>query len=454
MPHSPNPTVERASRVAACLLAAALVAPALVPGAHAQEAPPVAQESQRAPALDRGRAAESRASRVGSAAVERIDQARVPLRYVRARTGGVTIRNLADVHGLPIVDAPEGALLAVHGETAGWLEVDVPGGLPVWVFGRYLREVEGTPGVLEVTNNNVNMRPRAGSDVNNFPLGTRLVAGDQVAEITREDPTKPLEETWVQIWAPPAACGWVQAERTVPLVDGEIGPELWLAAETALASGEVPTGRGTAARTEPREAAAPTPASLRIEEAQAAIALADELFAVERERAAPDFEALRDAYRRALEPDTGGAFTALVDQKLATVDTLEEIVRTRALLEEERVARRREHERRQREQWDRLRERDPFYGRFAVRGVLESFQDSQGRRTYRVVRGGEAQAVVTCTSGRYDLELFVGRELGLDGGFVVVAEHDPALGASPFGEASAFVAGLPSIDIASIDVLQ
>jgi hypothetical protein len=379
---------------------------------------------------------------------------REPLRYVRARTGGVTVRNLADVHGLALVDAPEGALLAVYGETAGWLEVDVPGGLPVWVFGRYLREVEGAPGVLEVTNNNVNMRPRAGSDVNNFPLGTRLVAGDQVAEIEREDPTKPLAENWVRIWAPPAACGWVQAERTLPVAEGEDGRALWTMEELALASGEKPKGRATAARNEPREASAPSPLTSRIAIAQAAVAAADDLFALERERASPDFDALRDAYRKALEPDTGGAFDALVEQKLASIDALAEIVRTRALLEEERAARRREHERRQREQWEQLRERDPFYGRFAVRGLLESFQDSQGRRTYRVVRGGAPQCVVNCPSGRYDLDLFVGRELGLDGGFVVVAEPDATVGIQPAGEAAAFVAGLPSIDVVALEVLR
>jgi len=415
-----------------------------------QEAPP----TSRPPiANDESVSVAGRSTRVvATASAESV--VREPLRYVRARTGGVTIRNLADVHGLALVDAPEGALLAVYGETAGWLEVDIPGGLPVWVFGRYLREVEGTPGVLEVTNNNVNMRPRAGSDVNNFPLGTRLVAGDQVAEIEREDPTKPLAEVWVRIWAPPAACGWVQAERTLPVAEGEDARTLWLNDELALASGETPKGRATAARNEPREASAPGPLTARIESAQAAIAAADDLFAAERERASPDFEALRDAYRAALVPDTGGAFDALVEQKLASIDALAEIVRTRALLEEERAARRREHERVQREQWDQLRERDPFYGRFAVRGVLESFQDSQGSRTYRIVRGGAPQCVVSCASGRYDLDLFVGRELGLDGGFVVVLEHDTALGSHPAGEAAAFVASLPSIDAATLEVLR
>ncbi|MEZ5977977.1 MAG: hypothetical protein R3F34_07155 [Planctomycetota bacterium] len=377
-------------------------------------------------------------------------KSRTPLRYVQARSGGATVRNLADVQGLPLVDVPTNGLLAVYGESAGWLEVDVPGGLPVWVSGRYVGEVEGAPGVLEVTRNNVLMRPRAGTDVNNFPLGLRLFAGDQVAEISREDAAVPLAETWVRIWAPPGACGYVQADRTAPLAQGENGVDRWAREEKALAASATPSGRGAVPKNEAsvREAAAPT--SERATLVQAALDKVDERFESERLRAVPDFDGLRDAYRGVLALEGGDAFASSVTQKLERVDALEEIHRTRALLEEERVERQRERERRQREQWERLRERDPFYGRFAVRGVLERFQDSRGARTYRVTRGGDPQAVLRCTSERYDLEVFVGREIGLDGGFVVVEEASLPLDPS----ISAFVRDLPVLDVATIEVLR
>jgi|GEM_PF-2911524 len=375
-----------------------------------------------------------------------------PQRFVRARSGGVTVRNLADVHGVPLADVRADGLMAVYGESAGWLEVDVPGGLPVWVFGRYLREVEGVEGVLEVTHNNVNMRPRAGSDVNNFPLTVRLVAGDQVAVIAREDPDAPLAETWVRIWAPPGACGWVQTERTEPLADGIDGAAIWSAAETALASGGAPTGRGRAQRSSDASEVGVTEATAPVGTvaAREALATADELFMAERGLDRPDFASMRDAYERVRALDPDGELATIVAGKLDTVGALEEVWRTRMLLEEERVERQREQARRQREQWERLRERDPFYGHFAVRGELQRFQGSDGAVSYRVVRGGVPRAAVRCTSGRFELDLFVGREVGLDGGFQIGA--DAAAGLSP--EAAAFVADLPAIDLASIEILD
>lgn len=384
---------------------------------------------------------------------------RQPQRFVRARSGGVTVRNLADVHGVPLADVRSDELLAVYSETAGWLEVDVPGGLPVWVFGRYLQEVEDTPGVLEVTHNNVNMRPRPGSDVNNFPLMVRLVAGDQVAVIAKENEDAPLDETWVRIWAPPGACGFVQAERTESLPASEDGTALWQAAETALATGVEPTGRGRAERGDSApvasssdsagvtEASAPASGALAAREALTA---ADERFDVERDRERPDFEFLRDAYRLASDLDADGALSEVIANKLETVEALEEVWRTRVLLEEQRVERQRELARRQREEWERLRERDPFYGHFAVRGRLESFQDTDGLTSYRIVRGGQARAAVLCTDERYELDLFVGREIGLDGGFQVGT--DAAAGLS-LG-AAAFVADLPAIDVVAIEILE
>ncbi|QDU85352.1 hypothetical protein Pla163_24800 [Planctomycetes bacterium Pla163] len=384
---------------------------------------------------------------------------RQPQRFVRARSGGVTVRNLADVHGVPLADVRSDELLAVYSETAGWLEVDVPGGLPVWVFGRYLQEVEGSPGVLEVTRNNVNMRPRPGSDVNNFPLMVRLVAGDQVAVIAKENEDAPLDETWVQIWAPPGACGFVQAERTASLPAAEDGAALWQAAETALATGVEPSGRGRAERSESAsasngtgsagvtEASAPAPGALAAREALAA---ADDRFEIERERERPDFEFLRDAYGRVSALDADGALSEVVANKLETVEALEEVWRTRVLLEEQRVERQRELARRQREEWERLRERDPFYGHFAVRGLLQSYQGTDGVASYRIVRGGQARAVVQCASGRYELELFVGREIGLDGGFRVGTDAAAGLDLG----AAEFVADLPTIDVTSIEILE
>lgn len=445
------------------LLLGAPSADAAAPGAQdgssdapaSQEHEPATQDPATQDSEDRDASRGQEGTEEGSSsdADAREPQHREPQRFVRARTGGVTVRNLADVNGVPLADVREGGLMAVYSETAGWLEVDVPGGLPVWVFGRYVREVEDAEGVLEVTHNNVNMRPGPGNDVNNFPLMVRLVAGDQVAVIERQEPDAELSETWVRIWAPPGACGWVQAERTLGIDEGTDGAAVWAEAEAALASGLEPKGRGRAQRSastldgvETVEAAAPVGAAV----ARDALAAADAVFERERERQRPDFAEMRDAYDRVAALDTNGDLEGIVFGKLQTVDALEDVWRTRMLLEEERAERQRELARRQREQWERLRERDPFYGHFAVRGSLERFQSADGVTSYRVVRGGDPRAAVRCTSGRFELDLFVGREVGLEGGFQVGT--DAASGLT--SDVAAFVADLPAIDITAIEILD
>src|SRR5688572_24781713 len=130
-----------------------------------------------------------------------------PLRYARVAVEGAAIRNLPDVKAKTIAQPAKGDLVAVYKEvSSGWLEVEVPGGFAVWVFGKYL-EPTAEEGVYEVNGNAVNLRPGPSSDlstdVTNFPLPQRLQAGDKLRLIALQDPAKPLAETWAQVWSPP-----------------------------------------------------------------------------------------------------------------------------------------------------------------------------------------------------------------------------------------------------------
>ena len=60
--------------------------------------------------------------------------------------------------------------------------------------------------------------------------------------------------------------------------------------------------------------------------------------------------------------------------------------------------------------------------RFDATGWLRYDKHATGRGRYRLEKGRKLIAYVTCTSGRYDLKLFDGIELGVRGGRQVGGE--------------------------------
>ncbi len=336
---------------------------------------------------------------------------RQPLRYARARDGGASVRNVADAQGLSIGEVQTGVLLAVYSERAGWVEVDAPGGFAVWVFGRFL-ERTSDEGVLAVTQNNVNMRPSPSTEVSYFPLAQQLQAGDRLTLIELKDPNEDLAKTWVRVWTPPGATGWVQAARTEPLPSGTDGAALWSQAEEVL----LEKSRAGGARA--IEATAPRPGA-----AKSALDLAQSLLATERKKPTPDFDAVRAAFRSVLELEPAETLRSQAEQALDLVATLESDAASRANLVQEQQRRQQELAKRQEETWKEQAARDPFDSRFAVRGVLERSAAADGSPLFRVLRGDATVARVTVNSGRYDLNLFAGYEIGLEGmtGFAVDA---------------------------------
>jgi hypothetical protein len=337
-----------------------------------------------------------------------VEQGPTPERYVRAGEGGVTLLNLRDSAGQPLWRVPAGGLLAVYKESAGWLGVDVPGGFPVWVYGRYLRP-SGLPGVLEVTGSAINMRPLPSRDEDSFNIRTKLMAGDRVTQIGVDDPSKPLAESWVQIISPEGAYGWVRSLETVPLLRDERGAELWAAAEAELETREGALRRRDGLEVGVTEAAAAVPAS----PAAAKLAEAAERMGAETEKSLPDFDAVRALFAevRELQPD---AETLLELERLSSrLDLNEELYRAAAQLEELKLERRREAQRLQAQRLQEIKPRDPLYGRFDLRGKLESFRDASGHVTYALRQGLHTAAQIECRDGRYELERFVGCDLGL-----------------------------------------
>ena len=64
--------------------------------------------------------------------------------------------------------------------------------------------------------------------------------------------------------------------------------------------------------------------------------------------------------------------------------------------------------------WEASRAKDPLGGIFATRGVLLR-RTQDGVPTYVIRFGGQTVAELFCKSGRYDLGMFAGYEVGVQG---------------------------------------
>ena len=349
------------------------------------------------------------------------------LRYARVNVDGARVLNLADDKGKEIARPERGALVAVLREQAGgWLEVEMPGGFPVWVFGRYLKPL-AEEGIYEVTGNAVNMRPEPSSDVTNFPLPDRLQAGERVRGIELLEPGKPLNETWVRVWSPPGVHGLLRASSVETLPAGQDGAALWSSAMQTLP--EAPP-RQEVRRGEENPA--------ERQEADARRALERARADLERERAkdTPDYGGVRSALNAVLSEAPGGAVAIEARSELRALETLEEAAALKAELERERSLRQEEALKRQQEVWAKSRAKDPLGAIFRARGVLERRTGTDGTPRYFVRFGGESQCELLCTSGRYDLSTFAGYDIGVQG-----------------SDAPSRTSGEPALEVTRIEVI-
>jgi len=340
--------------------------------------------------------------------------------YGRVAVDEAPIRNLADERGMEIASVARGALLEVHRELAGWLEVEVPGGFSVWVHGRYLQPVSGEEGVYEVTRNAVNLRPRPKSDVTNFPLPQRLHAGDRVRGIALQEPSQPLDANWVNVWSPPGVCAWIQASAVKDLAAGEDGKALWDAAiaelatsapqKTPVAKAPVPAS-APVAPAKPAKADAPAP-----DEAQARADLerGRELLSAAVASSADDLAPARSALEAAADKATpDGEVAGDVAQELERLAFYEEAARLRSELAQARQQLTDEVQKRREEALDEARQHDPLAGVYTSRGLLTRQVSVDGTPRYFLSYGGTVRSELLCPGGRYSLDDFAGYDVGV-----------------------------------------
>jgi len=347
--------------------------------------------------------------------------------YRRIAVREAIVRNLADESGVEILRMPRGGLVRVRSEVSGWLSVEAPGGFPVWIFGRYLTPTT-EPDVLEVTGNAVNLRPRPKSDVNSFPLPQRLHAGDRVRVIEVEDPNLPLAETWVRAWSPEGVRAYVRSRDVEVLGADEDGPTLWSESLTRL-----PKERAPAPKVAPpaEEAAEAQGSRSEVSQARARKAIDEARARLEAEKVAeqPDFAAVRTRVAEAQELDPGGALAVEAQFLLEQVTFYEELAAVRSDLESRRTAAAGVHDAQLQELEARVLAKDPLRGAFLSRGVLVRRLEVDGTPRFHLYFGGRTVSEVVCTSGRYDLTVFSGYEVGVQGSELAAASAGDAAAA-------------------------
>jgi hypothetical protein len=332
-------------------------------------------------------------------------------RFGRVRTATAQVRNLPDDKGLALATPAPGTLVRIGRERAGWLEVEVPGGYPVWVHGGFLRATSEAD-VFEVTRNSVNVRPNPVADVLNYPLPQRLHAGDRLRVIERNDAALPLAEDWVRVWSPPGVSAWLRASDVEPLAPGTDGLALWTAAEKSPPS--APPRPAPRQRVEPK----PAPTAADGAEAQAASKALDaawDLLRAESKKDTPDFDAVRASFETLLAGNPGGELAARARQGIERADALREVHELRLALDREREEREAAVAAAREAVFERSLAKDPLLGVFAARGVVERTVGTDGTPRFLLRRGDRVQGELFCASGRYDLSLFAGLEVGVQG---------------------------------------
>lgn len=355
--------------------------------------------------------------------------------------GATAVRNFPDRNGASFIEVEAGTIVRAFSTSQGippFREVEVGGGFPVWVFGKYLQPTN-VDGVLVVSGSRVNMRPSPDLTPGAMPLrSSKLNAGQRVKLIKRANKATSLSEDWVLIQAPANTRAWIEASMLTP-VDKAEGGAAWKAAAVPLPTKS--TAKAAAAE-KPREIKAP-----RItEETAAQLTKADAAFDRVIELRSPTSEDWREvvvAYDAVIASAPEGTIT------LQNAQTRHRTAVARmelASLREDVSSQARKHDAELSKVNAYLETREARgsarQGRFRERGWLKQ-QKVDGRTAWYLSFAGETVAEVVCNSRRYDLSFYEGHDLGILG-----VEIKPYV-----VQTATTAAAPPVIDIGRIEVL-
>lgn len=337
-------------------------------------------------------------------------------------TEGAVARSFPDRNATAVAELPSGTFLKIIETSEGtrpFHRVEVAGSFQVWVHGRYLAET-GVDGVFTVTGDRLNMRPAPSGGADSFPLPDRLDRGAQVEFCARFDESLPLSEDWVKIWAPRGSTAWVEASKTAAAADAVKASAAFARGYRSLPSESKPA---TAAEKPSTEAKAPASVQETRETASAgsrsAMRKADDLFdaaTASNSTDAATWSAVAAAYDEVVAQAGEGKPLGVVAARQAERARLQvELAQLKGNLSE------REQQRQERIQkmLDTARQhqlaKTATWGRFDGRGYLESTTDVDGNRRWYLVWSGARRFEVVNGDGRYDLEVFEGYQIGVQG---------------------------------------
>lgn len=349
-------------------------------------------------------------------------------RFATARGG--KLRGLPHAGAPAVRDLTPGEALVAVGRQDQFYEVIVPGGYPAWVWGAYTREGKSA-GTVDIVEDGINLRPEPRSDAKAVPIA-RLNKGASLVMIGRQN-------DWVQVAAPEEIHGYVLVNDLDLTNDA---PEA-RARELTLAAGWVESLRVEAAK---REAARKADLERQVKEDEARKEVSRKQLAA-RQRCSDGFTWLRGYPDAAARSQAAAAFDEAekLARELAPKDAegiLAEVQRGRERLDTIAF-----HERERREELERLQREaaeverrteaaiasaqaaidrhgkprpvDAFGARFAGNGLgigwLRREIEVPRGRVYKLEKGGRLLFYVTCSSGKYDLDDFLNREVGLIG---------------------------------------
>ncbi len=340
--------------------------------------------------------------------------------FVRTKVDA-PLRNLGDRQGMAVTQTEAGTLLRVHGKSQGtypFYEVSVAGGMPTWVFGQYLEQTDAEK-VLRVNANHVNQRPQPSTGLNSMPLGSRLMAGDRVLMIQRDDETKTWNQDWIQVWSPADTRAWVEASMTEPVTDITAAQAEWKAGLRSL-----PKATAKKAAAKPQNAGAgqetnSAPAKPVRPEAIRSLRYSDSLFAqaiADKNVSLLQLQKVEDAYHKVLEmAPAGTTVREMALQQLEKLKVHKNMAELREQMRADEAAKAQRMLEIQEEQRRQDLKRTATWGRFHARGWVESERKPGGEVQYFVRWDGGRQAELVCGSGRYDLSFFEGFQIGVQG---------------------------------------
>ena len=326
--------------------------------------------------------------------------------YVVADTAGVTIRNIYDKAGIPVGKFGPGTVLAARETMGKWTQVEPASGLTCWVLGAYLNETE-TSGQYKVNGNGINMRPLPSTGNDSFPLMQHLYAGDMVRMVGRMDPSAPFKEDWVQIRTPKGVYGWALTSTLKPAPDPAQAATTWEAEWSAIM--DAMGGSDETSTDETGTDETTTTPKLGTE---------DELVRARRmmNESPPKYDEAKKLFAAVLAKTPSSSPIARAAQNgMIQADAYMSIEALQRQLEAERVERERKETERQAELDRRLSKDTTLKGRYDARGWLEIREMRNGETAWYLRFAGQDTCTVQCTSGRYDLGMFAGYEVGVIG---------------------------------------